>query len=76
MADFEVQVQNVEENQENISVTGVVNGVQAAAVVKAGKRPAGLSHKQLERWYAEALVDAFQQMKPKSAGAAAIKVSR
>lgn len=76
MADFEVQVQNIEESTENISVTGVVNGVQVAAVARRARRPAGLKPAQLERWYAEALVDAFQNWRPKPTGPAAIKVSR
>ena len=76
MAEFEVQVQNVEESAENISITGEVNGLQVAAVVAKARRPGGLTAAQLKRWYADALVDAFLNRKPKSADAAAIKVSR
>ena len=34
MTSFNVQIQNQEENESNISVTGTVNGVQTAAVIR------------------------------------------
>ncbi len=76
MTDFNVDVQNVEGNEENISITGVVNGVQVAAVIKTRAIPSGLSKKKYDELLAGHLVDAFEARVATPAGSGGIKVSR
>ncbi len=76
MTDFNVDVQNVEANEENTSVTGTVNGVQVAAVINNGRIPSGLSKKKYDELLREHLVDAFEARTVVAAGSGGIKVSR
>ena len=76
MADYEVMVQNTEGNEENLSITGVVNGRQVAAVVRQILKPKKGGKKALDDFYAGALVDAYLAMPPKEPSAAAITVRR
>ncbi len=76
MTDFNVDVQNVEGNEENTSITGTVNGVQVAAVIKTRAIPSGLSKKKYDDLLAGHLVDAFGARTVVAAGSGGIKVSR
>ena len=74
MADYDVTIQNVEENSDLISVTGTVNKVQVAAVVKRALVPT----KRADRVKAldNALVDAFVNQPPREPSAVAHRISR
>lgn len=74
MAEYDVLIQNVEENEDLISVTGLVNKVQVAAVVKQARVP------RTKRARAEALdnalVDAFVNQPAREPSAAAHRITR
>lgn len=53
MAEHEVYIQNVEENEEAVSVTGSVDGRQCAAVIRKAVLPKTKAQKQ--QVYADAL---------------------
>lgn len=74
MADYDVLIQNVEENEDLISVTGLVNKTQVAATVKRGLVPS----KPSERVKAldNALVDAFINQGPRAPSASAHRITR
>lgn len=57
MPEYIVMVQNVEGNEDNTSVTGTVNKVQVAAVVKTARLPRQPAERT--RFLDNALVDAF-----------------
>ena len=76
MADYAVVVQVVESNSENISITGLVNGRQVAAVMPVSHKPKKGGKAALDNFYAEALVDAYVEAPPPSPSAAAIMVTR
>ena len=72
MADYDVMVQNVEENDEYLSVTGLVNRVQVAAVVKKNRIQGHGRAAVLDN----ALVDAFLAQPPREPSAAAHRITR
>jgi len=57
MPDYNVMVQNIEGNEENTAVTGLVNKVQVAAVIKTARVPKSPAARA--KFYDNALVDAF-----------------
>ena len=79
MAEYSVMVQNEEGNDENVSVTGLVNGRQVAAVIKVSRLRQGKSAKaERERAQAKvnALVDAYLAMPAPQVNAGAVVVTR
>ena len=77
MASYNVVIQNEEGNQGNLSITGLVDGRQVAAVVRMALLPPGKS-KAMERdranIKAKALVAAYLAMPANEPNAAAIVV--
>lgn len=74
MADYSVMVQNEEGNDDNLSLTGLVNGRQVAALVRVALLPKG--KKALEAYKANAMIDAYLAMPAPKVNAGAIVVSR
>lgn len=74
MPEYDVMVQNVEENEENVSVTGTVNGRSVAAVVRSQKVPS--SGNGRVKALDEALVDAYLAMPPPGPNVVAHRVKR
>lgn len=74
MANYDVVIQNVEESTDLISVTGTVNKVQVAAVVKRALVPSKPADrvKRLDN----ALVDAFLNQPPRSPSTVAHRITR
>ena len=74
MADYDVAIQNVEESTDLISVTGLVNKTQVAAVVKRALVPkSGTKRVQM---LDNALVDAFINQPPREPSAVAHRITR
>ena len=57
MSDYAVDIQNREGNEENLSVTGTVNGRQVAVVIRRSTLPKAA--KAQEKAIAEAMVDQY-----------------
>ena len=74
MPEYDVMVQNVEENEENVSVTGIVNGRQVAAVLNAKRVPA--SGNGRVKVLDDALVDAYEAMPPPGPNVVAHRIKR
>jgi len=75
MAEYAVDVQTVDGNEESVSLTGTVNGVQVAAVYLA-RLEQGLKSGKLKDFRADKLVDAYLAKPAVGAGAAKIVVRR
>ena len=75
MAEHEVMVQNIEENDEAVSATGLVDGRQTAVVILKARIPKGTKGNALQRFYAESLARAYEARPAAPPSAHAIKVS-
>lgn len=74
MADYSVLVQNEESNEENISLTGLVNGRQVACVVRIAQLPNGKGAQ--DRFKANAMVDAYLALPAARPNAGGVVVKR
>lgn len=74
MAEYVVMVQNVEGNEDNTSITGLVNKVQVAAVVKTARVPKAAAARA--KFYDNVLVDAYLAIPAPTPSAAGHTVSR
>ena len=75
MAEHIVMLQNVEENEEVYSLTGLVDGVQASALVNKRHIPKGLKGERITEYLCKELARAFEVMPPKALGSTGRKVS-
>lgn len=79
MAEYSVMVQNEESSTENVSLTGLVNGRQVAAVVKQNRLPQGKSKKaegDRTAYKVNAMIDAYLAMPAPQVNAGAVVVHR
>lgn len=74
MSDYAVDIQNREGNEENLSVTGTVNGRQVAVVIRRSRLPKAA--KAQEKAIAEVMVDQYISLGDPEAHPEAIKVAR
>jgi len=59
VAKVQVDIQNVEGNEDQTAITGAVNGVQVAAVVKTRTVP--VNPAEAQTFYAQALAEVFDE---------------